>query len=183
MVIKKKDIMSERGGEIIDSTEVSDPGHAPGPFASLPSPIHPSICPPPTHLPSHPSCPAGQALPSICCLSQLGAALFPPPLAFTIQLKATTPSSSSLSSSSSFPPTPPPHLFFFLAVPGWAQQKGPIPHVGSAIMTHTYQAYGWCKHTLTHRYTECVQKSKRKEHKEMNTLTTHNIFFFILILT
>lgn len=64
------------------SSKASDPDFFTTPglfFASLPSPIHPSICPPPTDLPSHPSGPAGQALPSICCLSQLGAAPVPPP--------------------------------------------------------------------------------------------------------
>lgn len=87
------DLVKEAEKEIIDSAEASDRGHfhALGLFASLPSPIHPSICPPPTHLPSHPSCPAGQALPSICCLSQLGAALFPPSTCIYNSIKSNNP--------------------------------------------------------------------------------------------
>lgn len=34
---------------------------------------------------------------------------------------------------------------------------------------------------MTHKYTECVQKSKGERHWEMNTLT-HTMIFFMLIL-
>lgn len=104
-------------------------------FASLPSPIHPSICPPPTDLPSHPSGPAGQVLPSICCLSQLGAAPVPPPLAFTIQLKTPTPSSSSLSSSFS-------SSTFFQPCLDEHSRKTLHPMWGCGHDTHIYRADG-----------------------------------------
>lgn len=169
--------MSEVDRQIVDSTEASDPGHfhAPGPFASLPSP-HPSIYLPSTHpSPLSPLLPC-RAGPAFHLLS-VPARSSPvhPPLAFTIQLKATTPSSSSLSSSSSHSSsTPSPSLCAWMST-----AERPYTPCRDAVMTHTCQAHRWCKHTLTYKYTECVRKSKREGHKEMNTLTHTMIFFFL----
>lgn len=94
----------------------------PSPFFFLlfASPFPPSIhLSPPTHLPSHP---AGQALPSICCLSQLDAAPFPPSTCIYNSIKRNNPSL-----------LPPPLFFnFFLENCAWmSTAERPIPHVAT----------------------------------------------------
>lgn len=168
--------VKEVGRQIIDSMKASDPGHfhAPGPFGSLPSP-HPSIYLPSTHpSPLSPLLPC-RAGPAFHLLS-VPARSSPvhPPLAFTIQLKATAPSSSSHSSST-------PSLS--LSVPGWAQQKGLIPHVGMQSW-HTLTKPTDDANTHWHINTQSVcKRAKERDTRRWTHSRTQWFFFSILILT
>lgn len=115
-----------RRERIIDSTEATDPGHfhAPGPFAS-PFP-HPSIYLPSTHPSPLSPCRAGPAFHLLSVPAR--SSPIPPPLAFTIQLKATSP----------FFLLPLLFLFllllisllFFFSCAWMSTAERPMPHVG-----------------------------------------------------
>lgn len=174
---KERDRLGVEEREIMDSTEARRRSFScTRPFFASPPSPHPSIYLPSTHpSPLSPLSPC-RAGPAFHLLSvPARSSPVPPPLAFTIQLKATSPFLLPL-------------LFLplllllllllisFFSCAWMSTAERPCTPCRDAVMTHTYRAHRWCKHTLTHKYAECV--CKRAKGEGHNTLTHTTIFFF-----